>query len=336
MLKYLALSALLVGCGPKRVDQITIDRALARAVTVDDVGLACAMGASLRHPLSAATPADEPPERALIIADTAAALCLEPAAWDAELEAVRARYTLLALGPARVLIVQDLRIAEDRARTAAALRFARAWHQADATYGPIGGDTCPDLPEDEEIVYLLGLFSGLVGLLHDRKGGGEVGLPLDTVARISRGAACLDDARWWHVPGAFQAAAAVLTPSDADGDPWAALEEAAAAGEDSGVRLARALQVLLAANAGESTLVEQGITSHAQALERVPMSQEWALFDAYATAVTLHESDLLWLEARGTRTPRFGDLPEEPEPETSGPDPFGDDPFAADPAPTEE
>ena len=71
------------------------------------------------------------------------------------------------------------------------------------------------------------------------------------------------------------------------------------------------------------------------------LDTEWALFDTYATAISLHESDLIWADEAGHRTPNFGELPGAEAEGATGPDPFGDDPFGADPfgsgeeAPTE-
>ena len=50
-------------------------------------------------------------------------------------------------------------------------------------------------------------------------------------------------------------------------------------------------------------------------------------FDQYAYEVSLHQSDLLWVSAKGHRTPELGDLPVsiEETPSTQEEDPFGDD-----------
>jgi len=201
----------------------------------------------------------------------------------------------------------------------------------------VGGE-CPRIAKRDEIVYLVGLVAGELALLHDKVSGSKVGLPLDMPLKIGRSATCLSDERWWHVPQALRAAGWAIIPGSApEGiDPWEMLEEAAVAGEASGVRVARALSVLLAANADDTARVEHGIKAHAESLLSTKQSEEWALLDEYARVVSMHESDLLWTTAAGYVTPNFGELPRAEEPEEPDvPDLFGEgDPFGA--APSEE
>jgi len=334
----LLLLVALAGCGPK-VDKFVATRVVDRGAPVPDVDMVCELGVSLAHPLAALGSERRPPHKALIIAEAASGMCLQPEVWEAELLGIRSRRNLVALGEGRTAEVKDARLREKRAHAAAADRFYRAYLRMEQAFGVVG-EGCPALKERDELVYLLGLYAGTFGLLHDRRSGGEVGVPLDTIAHIARGSVCLDDAEWWSVPGALQAAWWTLIPgSEPDGvDPWQSLEERAAAGDRSGVRLARALQVVLADNAGRQDLVAAGIRAHAQALKDTPADPEWALFDEYARLVTLHESDLIWTEDRGHRAAALGDLPgPDPVEEPASPlpfegDPFGEDPFA-EPAP---
>ncbi len=341
----LLLAGGLLGCGPK-VDRFTVDRVLARGLAVPDLGMVCGVGQSLAHPLAALTAADNPPKRAMVVAEVSAALCHEPDVWEAELAGARARHHL-PLDGGRIEELRDARIREKRAHTLAARRFLRGFESMEAAWGPIGevsGDAapvCPRIAEKDEIVYLLGLFGGLNALLHDRAGGGELGVPLDLLPRIARATTCLDDDRWWQVPAAFRSGVwATIPGSGPDGiDPWAALDDAASAGAAQGVRLARAVQVLIAGNADRVDLVEKAIVAHAQSLSETSIDPRWALLDTYALYVSRHHSDLLWTEAEGLRTADFGVLPSQLSEESSGSpaessgqaDPFAADPFAADP-----
>jgi len=88
--------------------------------------------------------------------------------------------------------------------------------------------------------------------------------------------------------------------------------------------------VLIAANAGREEIVEEGIRAHAASLQATPQAEDYALLDEYARLVTIHQSDRLWTESAGHRTPRLGDLPSDATP-APAPDPFGVDPFGADP-----
>jgi hypothetical protein len=317
-----ALLLATVGCAQK-VDRFTIDRVVARGLAVPDVPKVCALGESLAHPLAATSSAKHPPREALVIAELTSATCEEEDAWSAELDGLRAKHNLLVLGDARANEITDARIREQRAHTAAATRFYRAFGQLEAKFGPVG-EACPKIAKKDEIVYVVGLVAGTLGLLHDRAGGGEVGVPIDTLGKVARGGQCLDDERWWHVPSALQAAAWEIIPgSQPTGvDPWERAKAAADAGDTSGVRIARALQVLVAANAGRTDVVDSGLRAHAASIAGTPQSADFALLDEYARLVDLHQSDVLWTEATGHRTPVFGTLPGDDKPAAPPPDPF--------------
>ena len=327
---------LATGCAAK-VDRFTIDRVLGEGSTHSDVQRVCATGDALGIALEGLTRGNA--NRALVMADTSAAMCAEFEVREAQLEAARARATLS--GPSMVSAVKDSRLREERARATAAYRFWRSWEHLQARYGTVGGDSCPRISDRDQIVYLLGLYGGLAAMIHDNAGAGELGVPQSVLGQVARGTECIDNARWWHVPGAFRTAAWATLANTEHGDPWALLDAEAAAGEASGVRLARAVQVMIGANAGRNDVLEAGILAHAASLEQTPTSQEWAIFDQYGLLVGRHESDLLWTAAEGHRTPAYGALPgaEEPElpadPFGSGGDPFGDgaDPFGDNPLP---
>jgi hypothetical protein len=138
----------------------------------------------------------------------------------------------------------------------------------------------------------------------------------------------VDDANWYHVPSALQGSAWVTVPGSgpADVDAWAFLDGAAVAGEAAGNRVARALQVRVASNAGRQDVLAAGIRAHAAALTSRPISGDLALLDEYARWISLHESDLIWVGAAGHRTERFGALPDDAAPAEAPPgfDPFSD------------
>jgi hypothetical protein len=329
-LSLLPLLALLTGC-PRVVDRYTLERVVPQAGAMGDVDRACALGASLGQVLASTARHGQEPHLALIIAETTAGFCAEGEAWEAELEVAR-----LKRAGGDVAAMQDARIRESRAHAQAAQRFLSSWRHTEARYGPVGEGACPDLEGDEGIVYLLGMYAGVNALLHDRAGGGGLGVPLDIPVAVARGTECVDDEQWWSAPAAMRAAAWAMVPGMApEGvEPWEALERAALASEGTGVRLGRGLQALIAANAGREDILEHTIRSHAQALGDGAQDASWALLDEYSRLVTLHESDLLWTAARGHRTPALGELPQDDVAPTPAPDPFaGDDPFGAPPEP---
>src|SRR5262249_35197867 len=100
----------------------------------------------------------------------------------------------------------------------------------------------------------------------------------------------------------------------------------------TGVRVGRAIQVLIAANAGRDDVLAAALRAHAAALAATPPDPDWRLLDTYATAGSPHQADPLWTAPRGPRPERFARAPRgAPASEPTGPDPVGADPFGADP-----
>ncbi|MCB9695364.1 MAG: hypothetical protein H6738_01100 [Alphaproteobacteria bacterium] len=316
---------------------MTLDRVVDRGTDYGDTGKVCALGSALVHPLGSLTKNE--PHRALVIAEGTAALCAEEAAWEGELDAARVKHNAVALGDGRAPEITDARLRAERAHTLAAARFEAAFRQAEEAFGPIGTGDCPKIKEKDEFAYLFALVSGTLALLHDRSGGAHNEVPMDRLSAVARGAACLDDADWWSAPSALQGASWATIPGSgpADVDPWAMLDEAAARGEASGVRVARAIEVLIAANNGRDDILGPALRAHAASLQAVDRNDDWALLDAYAYEVSLQQSDALWTAETGHRTETFGKLPGDDAPTAPvGPDPFaGGDPFGA-PAPEPE
>ena len=122
---------------------------------------------------------------------------------------------------------------------------------------------------------------------------------------------CLDNEKWWHVPDAIKAAVWAALPGAApEGtDPWVLFEEASRKGEENGVRIGWGMYALIAANAGESEKLKRGIVAHGKTRNKDKTHPEYGLLDEYAYWVSRHQSDLIWVEATGHRTPIFGDLP---------------------------
>jgi hypothetical protein len=322
---------LLAGCAAK-IDRFTLDRVVDRGGAVPDTGKACAMGAALAFPLGSLTRNE--PHLALTVAEGVGAVCDEVTAWEAELASLRAKHNAAGLGEGRVAEITDARLEAVRAHARTAARFETSFQQLQAAYGPVGEGECPKIAEKDEFAYLFGLVTGTLALLHDRASGGANDVPMDRLGAIARGAACLDDARWWSVPSALRGSAwATIPGSGPEGtDPWELLEEAATMGEASGVRVARAMQVLIASNSGEMAVLAASLQKHAASLQATPPNPDWRLLDTYAYEVSLHQSDLLWTEERGHRTEVFGTVPGEPTVPEPAPDPFASDPFGAGPA----
>jgi len=294
------------------IDDFTAAKVVPHAARVPDVGQACGLGTALRSVLTAPLDVDSPPSVALVVAETTSAMCAEREAWEAQLSAVRAkRHVADERGRARW---RDARILEARLRAATAERYYRAFQHLELAFGTVG-DGCPELSdENEEFVYLLGLFAGTAGAVHGKASGGRADVPSDVIARVARGCDCLSGERWWGFPPALQSAAWATLPGSGppDVDAWARLNDFARASDKTGVRLARALGAMISANAAREEDLRRHLVGHADALIRFPVDKRWALLDAYATSVSLHESDVLWSESTGHRTDRLGELPPEP------------------------
>jgi hypothetical protein len=315
-----------IGCIHTTVDRFTVDKVVTRGMRVPDLGEACGLGQSLVHPIGALS--GDKSHEALVIAELTAAVCAETLAWEDELAIARARHNLA--GDARIAEINDATVRSQRHHTETAARFWRAFGHLEARFGELGGAKCPHIPKKDESVYLVGLVAGELALFHDRAGGGEVGVPIDTIGKIGRAATCLSDARWWSVPTALTAGAWATIPGSGPSgvDPWAKLDDAAKAGDLSGVRVARGLEVLVLANADRGDALNAAIHAHAASIAATPSDPAWALLDAYALAVTRHQSDLLWSAATGQRATDWRVLPTDTPAPSMVPDVFSNDPFA--------
>ena len=333
----LALGSLVLTACARQVDRFTIDRVVDRAVGYPDVDLVCGIGRALTHPVGALPRND--PDRALLIAEGVAGLCAQTEAWQEELAQIRSKRNLQVLGAARAAEITDARIRAERAHATAASRFERSWQHLLSAWPGSDQGQCGKVKDKDEFVYAFGLVTGMMALLHDRSGGGHEGIGLDRPLEVARASTCLPDDAWWSLPRALRSGAWATVPGSApEGvDPWAELEAAAQAGATTGIRASAAIRVLIAANAGRSDIVEQGIRTYPTLLEAP--DKQWQLLDAYATLVIQHQSDLIWARATGHRTETLGVLPSDdanapPESPFGGADPFGAaDPFGTpDPA----
>lgn len=319
------------GCPSAVADQFTLGPLIDTATDVGDVRKVCAMGEGLAHPLVAI---GHDAWGARVIAEGVAASCDEKDAWEADLSALRARH-LWSAGPAQSTAIEDATIVGRRAHGHAADRFERSFEALQHRWpaSPVAsGTTCPDAltnNRDEQFVWVFGLITGTLALLHDAGAGGVVGVPRNRLAVLARASVCVDDASWWYAPKAVRGAAAALV-GDAEG--WSMLASAANDGERSGVRVARAIQVLMAMNAGRTDIVADALAQHAASLDATPRDADWALLDAYAFEVSQQQSDLWWTENTGHRTPTFGQAPPSPSPTSTSTAPpqatDATDPFA--------
>ena len=200
----------------------------------------------------------------------------------------------------RVAEIKDAQIAAKRWDRQTARRFYAAFTYAESAFGSVDSP-CPKIEERDEPAYLVALIAGTFAVLHDKQSDGTVGVPLDLLPKIARASTCLDNEKWWHVPQALQGGIWATIPGSGpdDVEPWSLLEQAAKEGAQSGVRVAYAVGALLANNAGDTDRMRQFLIGHGESVSQTPRNDGFAFFDQYAYEVSLHQSDLLWISAKG-------------------------------------
>jgi hypothetical protein len=274
-----------------------------------DVDMACKLGVSMGPFLLSFGRVTTPPDRSGIVTMLAAGMCAEADTREAELDQLR------ALKTGRAAEAQDARVREHRAHEVAAARYYQAFQRFSRAFGEPGGE-CKKIEKEDELLYLLGLTSGMLSVLHDRAAAGVIGVPLDIPRKVAAGAACLDSDRFWGVPRALQAAVWASVPGSAPAgspDPFVVLQQSARLGQEKGLRLAGSFLALISANAGKTEILRAAIKGHAAAVRDKPALEAYRTLDRYATMLVEHESDKLWTQATGHRTPvgGFGTFPED-------------------------
>ena len=281
-----------------------------------DVGIACRAGGGLGAVIGSFADYSPRARKTTVTTRMASGMCLDGPVWEAQLDRARSMYLQ---DPE---LAKDSRIREKRVRQLAAQRYFGAYEALEIAYGLDGVDpaapeiTCPKFRnDDDEVSFLLGLSSGVLAAINDTVAEGSAGVPMDVPARVARYAGCLDNGKWWGVPHAVQAAVwSVLPTAPADVDAWATFDESIAIGQAAGVRLAIAFKAQAAATSGQRDKLVEAIGSMGEASE-VSGDPDWSMLDMYALLLVQHESDRIWTEARGHRTPfgRLGELPEDEE-----------------------
>lgn len=281
-----------------------VDHALPQNMTGGDIEMSCTGGMSQAPLLDAfGRVLDEPPHRAKILTYSSSGMCAELQGWEAELARLR------AVREGRTAEAQDARIVEKRAHLAAALRNQTAYVHTVEAYGE-PGQGCPELEtEHDELLYLLGLSSGLQSLIHDRAAEGAAGVSMKLPPNIARATECLNADKWWGLPRAMRAAIWTSIPGGApDGiNPWDEMEAAAQQGDAKGVGLARALMIQASSAAGRSEEMCKALEVFAKGLEETPRNKDYRLLDAYAQLIARHEVNKQWIASVGHRAP-LGEL----------------------------
>ncbi len=272
--------------------------AMPYVMKTDDTEMGCAMSEAMTPMLLSFSELTWSPDRLATTMYMQSGACAEAKANEEGLTYLRA-YKSQNIGEAK-----DARIRQKRLFALAAQRQYKGYKHLVAEFGE-PGEVCPDMDEDEEFFWMLGLVSGLQAVMSDVRGQGEVGVPKDIAMKSVRGSQCLDAKRWWGVPKAMQAAVWTMMPDNApDGvDPWQELADASEMAGESGVRLAQAVEVVIADGSGNEERLRDAIRRHAQSVKTTSPNSQYRMLDIVANQQVLAVSDRLWTEATGSRTP---------------------------------
>lgn len=310
-LRLALLASLLVvlqGCGIiyKTTGDVLINYGRAEMVPYllmdDDVAMGCATGEALTPLLLSFESVGSNPDRLAPLVFTVAATCTESLALEQEL-----RYSR-ALKEGRVAEAQDARTLQKRYLRVTAQRYHKAYLRTTAQYGEADNGQCPRLRTDfDELVWLVGQIAGVQAVLNDGASDASLGVPRDIAAKVERGAACVDNEKWWGVPNGTRAALWSILPMFAPegADPWREMDRSVRIGFEQGVRLPSALFAIAAHSVGDEQRVRRAIREFSKNDSHI--DQNYAMLDALAEFLITGISDRLWTEATGKRTP-FGGL----------------------------
>lgn len=300
-------SVLLSGCGMiyKTTGDVLVSFSKAEMVPhlmgYRDVGMACATGEALTPLLMSFGEVGSHPDKLAPLVFVSAATCSEGKALEAELRYLRAMKNGDTAG------AQDARSEQKAHAERAARRLYEAYRYTVSVYGePVDG-SCPRLRSDfDELVWMVGLIAGVQSLINDSTAETAVGIPRDVAAKVERGAACLDNEKWWGVPMATRAALWSILPMIApdNADAWGTLQASTRIGFDKGIRLASALYVMTAYGVDDQSHLRAGIKDFAA--YKGDLNDEYALLDAIAGELILGVSHRMWADATGQRTPFRG------------------------------
>ena len=274
------------------------DQGVSYMLATDDVALSCSMVESFTPFLLSFSQVTTPPDQLAILFYLMAGNCAEFKAWEHELRYLRAIY---AKEPQEA---QDARIAQQRLLGLAARRQLIGYrYLAKAFVEP--GSECPEFSSaDEELYWLIGLIDGLQAIINDIASAGMAEVPMDIASKVGRGAACLNNEKWWGTPSAIQAAIWMTIPGNrpADKNPEQILKDAVQMGLQQGIRMPQLLSAQVYLGLGKVEQVK-AIIRDFKLIKQTPVSQTYKTLNDVSSLQLQAISDRLWTEATGSRTP---------------------------------
>ncbi|RLA19697.1 MAG: hypothetical protein DRQ62_11540, partial [Gammaproteobacteria bacterium] len=236
----------------------------------NDVALGCSMAEAFTPFLSSFSRVTAPPDQLAVLFYLVAGNCIEAEAQEQELRYLRAIYAKNSTE------AQDARIAQQRLLEIAAHRQLTGYYSLVAAQTEPGGE-CPEFDSDNtELFWLFGLLNGIQAILNDIASGGNIEVPLDIAAKVGRGAACLDNEKWWGVPAAIQSAIWIVIPGNnsAGSNPRSNLQQSLEIGAQQGMSVSHVLAAQVYLGQGEITEVKQIIRSYASLSKQAADNQE--------------------------------------------------------------
>jgi uncharacterized protein YceK len=272
--------------------------ALPYTLTTDDTDMSCDMADAMTPTLLSFGEVTSAPHKLSTLMHMLSGSCVESEAKEEELSYLR------AINSKNISEAKDARIRQKRLYALAAKRQFRAYKHAVVEFGQPGGQ-CPKLEKEDEIFWVMGLLAGVQSVMSDMQSQGQVGVPADIAMKSVRGMKCVNNARWFGIPVALQAAVWAMMPDSApEGvDPWKQLEASSVLASSTGVRLAHALEAIVADGAGDEDRLRSVIRKHAESIESRKSNRKMRMMDKMATEQIVAISDRLWTEATGSRTP---------------------------------
>ncbi len=279
-------------------------------LAADDINLTCSMVSSFSPFLLSFSRVTTSPDQLAIMLYLMAGNCMEFKAQEQHLRYLRALYVKNAIE------AQDARIAQQRLLGLAARRQLTGYQYLVKAFVEPGGE-CPQLESDKEQFYwLMGLINGLQSILNDVASAGLAEVPMDIAAKVGRGAACLNNEKWWGTPEAIQAAIWMTVPGNhpQDKNPEQMLQHSVLMGVGQGIGLSQVLAAQVYLGQGNIEKVKDIIRQYKN-IQHTAASKVFRSLNQVAELQIQAISDRLWTEATGTRTPlgKMGTFSDDPE-----------------------
>lgn len=268
-------------------------------LTIDDVAHGCSMVEAFSPFLLSFSEVTASPDQLAILFYLMSGNCTEFKAWDEELRYLRAVYAK------NIIEAQDARIAQQRLLGLAAKRQLKGYRFLSSAFLE-PGDECPSFSTDEdELYWLLGLLNGIQAIINDIAAAGTADVPMSIAAKVGRGAACLNNEKWWGIPDAIQAAVWITIPADkpSDKDPVKMLDNSMAIGLQQGIQLSQVLAIQVFLGQGEVDTVKKIIRNQTGKMAQTTAGQKYKILNQVSALQIQAVSDRLWTESTGMRTP---------------------------------